>query len=371
MSHLFSPFALGPLALDNRIVVAPMCQYSCVDGIAAEWHLMHLGQMAISGAALLMIEATAVEPEGRITPGDLGLWSPAHEAALARTIAAIRPHADIRWGLQLAHAGRKGSSREPWNDGGLILPGAGGWSPLAPSAIPLKLDEPPPTAATLDELTRLRNAFADAAQRACRAGVELIEIHCAHGYLLHEFLSPLSNARQDAYGGSLAGRMRFPLEVFRAVREAVPASVPVGMRLSCTDWVEGQGWNLDQSIEFGHALAREGCAFLHASSGGLVPQQQIAIGPGYQVPFAEALRRETGLPTIAVGLIREPRQAEDILAAGQADLVALARGLIYNPRWPWHAAAELGDSLKVPPQYWRSQPQGLGKLFSGALVGMR
>jgi 2,4-dienoyl-CoA reductase-like NADH-dependent reductase (Old Yellow Enzyme family) len=370
MPHLFSPFALGALPLANRIVIAPMCQYSAEDGKATDWHLIHLGHLALSGAGLMIIEATAVEPEGRISPADLGLWSDETEAALARVLGAVRRYSPMAIAIQLGHAGRKASSHVPWEGGQLIPPEAGGWRPVAPSALPHAADEPPPQALDREALDRVRQAFVDAARRAHRLGLDAIELHAAHGYLLHQFLSPLANARDDEYGGPLENRMRFPLEVFDAVRAAVPASLPVGVRLSATDWVEG-GWDLEQSLVFGRALGERGCDFIHVSSGGVSPRQKIPIGPGYQVALAAAMRRDTGLPTIAVGLLTEAAQAEAIVAEGRADLVALARGMLYDPRWPWHAAAELGARVSAPPQYWRAQPQSLKGLFGDGRIGQR
>ena len=362
MSQLFTPFDLGPLRLDNRIVIAPMCQYSADQGRATDWHLMHLGSLALSGAGLFIIEATAVTPEGRISPLDLGLWSDDTEAALKRVLDAARQHSPIRWGIQLAHAGRKASVAAPWTGGAQVGPDAGGWATEAPSALPFRDGDTVPTALDADGLRRIRQAFADAARRAHRLGFDLIEIHAAHGYLLHEFLSPLSNERTDAHGGSLAGRMRFPLEVFEAVREAVPPSVAVGVRISATDWVPG-GWDLPQSEAFAQALRDRGCDVIHVSTGGLSTQQQIALSPGYQLPFAAAIKRHTGMPIIGVGLITEPAQAEAVVASGEADLVGLARAMLYNPRWPWHAAAALGARVHAPPQYLRCQPHGLHDLF--------
>jgi len=361
MSQLFSPFNLGGLTLQNRIVIAPMCQYSGEDGTATDWHVMHLGQLAASGAGLLIIEATAVEPEGRITPGDLGLWSDATEAALARALTAVRKYSSMPIAIQIAHAGRKASTHVPWEGGQQIPVAQGGWPCLAPSALPFIAEDPAPLELDQAGLQRIVAAFASAAQRAQNLGLDAIEIHAAHGYLLHEFLSPLSNQRLDEYGGSLQNRLRFPLAVFDAMRAAVP-DMPLGIRISATDWVMG-GWNVEQSVEFGKALAERGCAFIHVSSGGLSPEQKIPLGPGYQVALAEKIRRETGLPTIAVGLITEAQAAEAIIAGGQADMVALARGILYNPRWPWHAAAELGAQVDAPPQYWRCQPRGLATLF--------
>ncbi|WP_459614402.1 NADH:flavin oxidoreductase/NADH oxidase [Bordetella sp. 2513F-2] len=371
MSLLFTPVTLGPLSLHNRIVIAPMCQYSAESGCATDWHMIHLGHLALSGAGLLIVEATAVEPGGRITPGDLGLWSDDNEAALRRVVQAIRRYAPstLRLGIQLGHAGRKASSRAPWEGGGLIDAADGGWLCDAPSAIPHKDGETPPRALDGAGLARVRQAFVDAALRAQRLGFEAIELHAAHGYLLHQFLSPLSNQRLDDYGGSLENRMRFPVEVFRAVRNAVP-DLAVGVRVSATDWVDG-GWDLGQTVAFAQALKTEGCDFVHVSSGGVSPMQQIPLGPGYQVPMAERVKRETGLPTMAVGLITEAEQAERILADGQADLIALARGVLYDPRWPWHAAARLGGQVAAPPQYWRSQPRDQKALFGETRFGQR
>ncbi|MDZ4252534.1 MAG: NADH:flavin oxidoreductase/NADH oxidase [Sulfuritalea sp.] len=370
MSQLFSPYSIGHLQLRNRIVVAPMCQYSAEDGEAIDWHLIHIGQLLLSGAGLLILEATAVEADGRITPGDLGLWSDATEAALKRTLTAARQYSTMPVAIQLAHAGRKGSSRAPWEGGQLIAPQDGGWIPSAPSAIPHAPGESAPQALDASGLRRILQAFAAAAVRAQRIGIDAIELHAAHGYLLHEFLSPLSNARTDEYGGSLENRMRFPLAVFDAVRDAVPPQMPVGIRLSATDWVDG-GWDIGQSLAFAQALRQRGCSFIHVSSGGVSPQQKIPVGPGYQVSLAEQIRAACGLPTIAVGLITDPEQAEAVIAEGKADMVALARGMLFDPRWPWHAAAKLGAQVEAPKQYWRSQPQGLNKLFGETHIGQR
>ena len=362
MSHLFTPITLKRLTLDNRIVIAPMCQYSATEGDATDWHLIHLGHLALSGAGLLILEATAVTPEGRISPSDLGLWSDNNETALARVLASVRRYSDMPIGIQLGHAGRKASTRVPWEGGGQIPPAEGGWQGLAPSALPWSKGEAAPAALDRAGMERIRDAFVSAARRAHRLGIQAIEIHAAHGYLLHQFLSPLSNQREDDHGGSLENRMRFPLEVFEAVHDAVPTDLPVGIRISATDWVEG-GWEIEQSVAFAKALQMRNCAFIHVSSGGLSPAQEIPAAPGFQTPFAERIRRETGLPTIAVGLITEPEQAEQILASGQADMVALARGILYDPRWPWHAAAALGDRVSAPNQYLRSQPASLRHLF--------
>jgi len=370
MSQLFSPYALGPLPLKNRIVIAPMCQYSADEGRATDWHLIHLGQLALSGAGLLIIEATAVTPEGRITPGCLGLWSDETEQALGRVLAAVRRHSAMPIAIQLGHAGRKASSHRPWDGGQLIPADAGGWTPLAPSALPHADGEAPPQALDAAGLDRVLQGFVDAAQRAHRLGIEAIELHAAHGYLLHQFLSPLANARSDAHGGTLDNRMRFPLAVFDAVRAALPASVPVGVRVSATDWVDG-GWTVDECVAFGQALRARGAGFIHVSSGGVSPRQQIPLGPGYQVHLAEQVRRGSGLPTMAVGLITEPAQAEAVVAEGRADLVAVARAMLFNPHWPWMAAAALGGQVDAPPQYWRSQPRGLANLFGDVHTAQR
>ena len=370
MSKLFTPYALGPLELPNRIAIAPMCQYSADEGLATDWHMIHLGQLALSGAALLIIEATAVTQEGRISPDDLGLWSDAHRDALQPVIAAIRRHSSIKIAVQLAHAGRKASSAVPWEGGANIKPDeARGWQTVAPSAVPHAEGESIPLALDAAGLQRIKQGFVDAALRTQALGLDAIELHGAHGYLLHQFLSPLSNKREDAYGGTLENRMRFPLEVFEAVRAAVPAMC-VGMRISASDWVEG-GWDIEQSVLFAQALEGRGCHFIHVSSGGVSPQQKIPLGAGYQIAFAERIKRETGLPTIGVGLITEPQQAEHILQSGQADMVALARAMLYNPRWPWHAAAELGAQVAAPPQYWRSQPRQYKTLFGETKLGQR
>lgn len=371
MSALFQPLTIGSLELANRIVVAPMCQYSAEEGTAGDWHMIHLGQLAISGAGLLILEATAVSAEGRITPTDLGLYSDANEAGLARVIAAIRAHSPIALAMQLAHAGRKASSRAPWDGGAQIPPDApGGWKTLAPSAVPHAQGEDAPMALDAAGLAKVRDDFVRAAQRAARLGLDGIELHGAHGYLLHQFLSPLANQRDDAYGGSLENRMRFPLEVFEAVRAVFPADKPVWMRVSATDWVPG-GWDLDGTLALSAALKARGCAALHVSTGGVSPAQAIKLGPGYQVPYAQRVKAEIGLPTMAVGLITEPAQAEAIVANGEADAVSLARAMLYDPRWPWHAAAALGAHVVAPKQYWRSQPREFKDLFEGASFGQR
>jgi NADPH2 dehydrogenase len=368
MSALFSPIEIRELKLANRIVISPMCQYSADNGAATAWHMMHLGSMAMSGAGLLLIEATAVEPEGRITAGDLGLWDDRTEAALRPVIAAVRQYTDVRIGMQIAHAGRKASSQLPWHGGQQLLPQDGGWRPVAPSAVAIKDGEAPPRELDREGMARVKAAFVATARRAEALGLDALEVHGAHGYLLHEFLSPLSNRRTDEYGGSLENRMRFPLEVFEAVRAAFPAQKPVGIRVSASDWIEG-GWDLDQTIAFARKLKALGVDWIDASSGGLSPAQKIPTGPGYQVHFAEAIKAQTGVTTIAVGLIDDAEQAETIIASGQADLVALARGVLYDPRWGWHAAAKLGARVSAPPQYWRAIPHGVKKDLFGDITG--
>ncbi|MDQ2917588.1 MAG: NADH:flavin oxidoreductase/NADH oxidase [Pseudomonadota bacterium] len=369
--NLFDPIRLRGLGLANRVVVSPMCQYSAVDGCATDWHLVHWAQLMMSGAAMFTIEATAVLAQGRITPGDFGLYDDACEDALTRTLARARALCPpIPVALQLAHAGRKGSSHVPWEGGHLIPVDEGGWTPAAPSAIPHADGEPAPAALDHNGLARVRSAFVDSARRAERAGVDALELHMAHGYLLHEFLSPLANHRIDRYGGSFEARIRFPLEVFDAVRATWPARRPLGVRLSCTDWVDG-GWTLDESIELSRRLVARGCDFIDASSGGVSPAQRIPLGPGYQVGFAREIGRATGAVTIAVGLITTPGQASSIVAAGDADLVSMARAFLWDPRWVWHAAAALGASVVPPPQYSRAEPRDTVGVFGGAKVGQR
>jgi 2,4-dienoyl-CoA reductase-like NADH-dependent reductase (Old Yellow Enzyme family) len=330
--------------------------------------MIHLGSLALSGAALITLEATAVVPEGRISPSDLGLWSDAHADALAPVLAAMRRHSPIKIGIQLSHAGRKASTNVPWDGGAQIAPdAANGWQTEGPSAVPHTEGDAAPLALDAAGLERVRDSFVAAARRAHALGFDAIELHGAHGYLLHQFLSPLANHRTDAYGGSLENRMRYPLEVFAAVRAAVP-SMTLGMRISATDWVDG-GWDLEQSVRLAQELERIGCDFIHVSSGGVSTAQKIPVEPGYQIGFAERIKRDTGLPTIGVGLITEARHAEAILQAGQADVIALARAMLYDPRWPWHAAAELGAQVSAPPQYWRSQPHEFKTLFDTTRPG--
>ena len=371
MSRLFEPWSLDALRLSNRIVIAPMCQYSAREGSAGDWHLVHLGHLALSGAGLMILEATAVSPEGRISPFDLGLYSDANEAALARVLEVARAHAPIAIAMQVSHAGRKASSRAPWEGGAQIRPHEPlGWKTLAPSAVPHSDGEDVPLALDRAGLRKIREDFVATAQRAARLGLDGLEIHGAHGYLLHQFLSPLANERTDEYGGSLQNRMRFPLEVFDAVRAAFPAGKPVWMRISATDWVPG-GWDIEGTVALSQELMTRGCAAIHVTTGGVSPRQAIQLAPGYQVPYAQRVKAEVGLPTIAVGLITEPEQAEAIIANGEADAVSLARAMLYDPRWPWHAAAKLGARVAAPPQYWRSQPREFKDLFEAAKFGQR
>ncbi|MBD3677105.1 MAG: NADH:flavin oxidoreductase/NADH oxidase [Rhodobacteraceae bacterium] len=371
MSHLFSPLNIGSLELENRIVIAPMCQYSAVDGNAQDWHLIHLGNLALSGAGMLIIEAASVSPEGRITPADLGLYSDENEAALHRVMEAVTKYSITPMVIQLAHAGRKASSRAPWDGGAQIAPDEPfGWKAVAPSALPHAEGEDVPD--ELDEagMAKVCDDFVSAARRAVALGFQGIEVHMAHGYLLHQFLSPLANRRTDNYGGTRENRMRFPLEVFDAVKAAVPPEMPIWVRVSATDWVPG-GWDISDTAALGALLKARGCAAIHVSSGGVSPKQEIPIAPGYQVPLAAKLKTEIDLPFIAVGLVTKPEHAEAILENGEADAIAVARGMLYDPRWPWHAAAALGAEISAPRQYWRSQPREFKSLFKSAKVGQR
>ncbi len=361
-AKLFSPLQVGDLRLENRIVIAPMCQYSAMDGCMTDWHLIHLGQLALSGAGLLTIEATAVLPEGRITYGDVGLYSDDCEVAMARVLDSVRRWSPMPIAVQLAHAGRKASTDLPWKGGAQIPPNSPkGWQTVAPSSIAMAPGENSPVALRREDMIRVRDAFVDAARRAARLGVDAVQLHGAHGYLIHQFLSPLSNRRDDNYGGSLENRMRFPLEIFDAVRAAFPAGRAVTMRVSGTDWIDG-GWTIEETVAFAQALEKRGCAAIHVSSGGLAPAK-IPVGPNYQVPLARQIKAAVAMPVVAVGLITEFDQAEAILADGDADLIALARAMLYDPRWPWHAAAHFGAHVRAPDQYLRSQPSHLKSLF--------
>jgi 2,4-dienoyl-CoA reductase-like NADH-dependent reductase (Old Yellow Enzyme family) len=355
MPHLFDPLTIKSITLRNRIGVSPMCQYSSEDGVAHDWHLVHLGARAAGGAGVVIAEATSVSPEGRITPGDAGIWAEKHLEPLARINRFVKHHGAVP-GIQLAHAGRKASAAVPWEGGAHLSDAAGGWTPVAPSAIPFggNLNKVP-HALTIEEIKRVQADFVAAAKRSLAAGYEWVELHAAHGYLAHEFLSPLSNQRSDEYGGSFENRIRFLVETTRAVRAIWPDRLPFTARLSCSDWVEG-GWDLEQSVELARRLKAEGVDLIDCSSGGSVPHAKIPSTPGYQVPFAERIRREAGIATAAVGLITEAKQADEIIQTGKADLVLLAREFLRDPNWPWHAARALGHAkaIRPPVQYARA-----------------
>jgi len=354
VAHLFEPLALRSVTLSNRVAVSPMCEYSSDDGFANDWHLVHLGSRAVGGAGLVLTEATAVEARGRISARDLGLWKDAHVEFLSRIVRFLESNGAVP-GIQLAHAGRKASTAVPWESAAGAAPAAGGWEPIAPSAIPFSERTLTPRAMTLDDVEEVVRAFAAASRRAVAAGFRVIELHFAHGYLVHEYLSPLSNLRQDAYGGGFEQRIRLALEIPRAVRAEWPDRLPLLARLSCTDWVEG-GWTPEESVELARRLSAEGVDLVDCSSGGLVPYARIDAVPGYQVPFARRIRAEAGVPTGAVGLINTPAQAEGIVRDGDADLVMLARAMLRDPYWAIHAADELGPSeaRRIPVQYLRA-----------------
>ncbi|MET0624921.1 MAG: NADH:flavin oxidoreductase/NADH oxidase [Pyrinomonadaceae bacterium] len=351
MSRLFSAFSLRGLEFRNRVFVSPMCQYSSRDGLPNDWHMVHLGSRAVGGAGLVCVEATAVSPEGRISPGDTGLWSD-EQARAFEPIASFVKSQGARAAIQLAHAGRKASTEVPWRGGKHLSEAHGGWQTLAPSAVPFG-DWPAPREMTRADIEAVAVQFADAARRALASGFEVVELHMAHGYLLHEFLSPLSNRREDEFGGSLENRARFPLQVAEAVRAVWPDELPLFARISATDWVEG-GWDLAQSVQLSRWLRERGVDLIDCSSGGLVPGARIPVAPNYQVPFAETIRKEAGVATGAVGLINEPSQAEEIIATGKADAVFLARAELRDPYWPLHAARELGAEAHWPVQYDRA-----------------
>jgi 2,4-dienoyl-CoA reductase-like NADH-dependent reductase (Old Yellow Enzyme family) len=353
MSQLFSPLKLRSVEFKNRIFVSPMCQYSSNDGMPTDWHFVHLGSRAVGGAALVMVEATAVSPEGRISPWDSGIWSNDHAQAFKRITAFIKAQSAVP-GIQLAHAGRKASTDVPWRGGAPLGLDKEGWQPLAPSPLPFDQDSPMPREMSAADIGNVVAQFARAARYALAAGFEVLEIHMAHGYLLHEFLSPLANRRSDRFGGSLEGRSRFPLEVADSVRQAWPAHLPLFVRISSTDWVEG-GWDLAQSVELSRRLKEIGVDLIDCSSAGMVPYAKIPAGPGFQVPFAAAIRREAQMPTAAVGFITNPVQAEQIVALGEADAVLLAREMLRNPYWPLHAAKALNADVPWPPQYLRAK----------------
>lgn len=359
-ASLFSPLRLRDAEMSNRVVVAPMCQYMAQDGVPQDWHMVHLGQYAQSNFGLIIAEATGVSPEGRITPGCTGLYSDAAEAAFARIITFARSVGNSLMGVQLSHAGRKASTAAPWDGAGTLVDGA--WQTVAPSNVPYLPGWPEPMALDAAGMAQIKADFVAATARAARAGFDLVELHAAHGYLLHEFLSPITNQRTDEYGGSLENRMRFVLEIFEAVRAEFPADRPVILRLSATDWIEG-GWDIADAVILSRELAALGCDMIHVSSGGLDQRQQIVPGAGYQVEFSQAIRAQAGVPTIAVGQITQAIQAETILRTGQADAIALARGALWNPRWAWHAAAELGQEVTMPAPYARCNPALRGKPF--------
>jgi 2,4-dienoyl-CoA reductase-like NADH-dependent reductase (Old Yellow Enzyme family) len=354
MTHLFEPLSQRGVTFRNRIAVAPMCQYSSTDGYANDWHLVHLASRAVGGAGLVITEAAAVEQRGRISPQDLGIWADGHVEALAKIVALIHNFGAIA-GIQLAHAGRKASTAQPWKGGKAVAEEQGGWRPIvAPSAICFSQDSPIPEALSIEGIQQIINAFVQAAKRSLDAGFKVIEIHAAHGYLLHEFLSPLSNQRQDEYGGSFENRTRLLREVAQAVREVLPESYPLWVRISATDWVEN-GWDIEQSVALSDKLKPLGVDLIDCSSGGILPGIKVHIGPGYQTEFAARIRQEAGISTGAVGLITAPEQADHIIRTGQADMVLLAREMLRNPYWPLQAAKQLGhDSNSYPVQYERA-----------------
>ena len=358
---LFSPISLRGVTIPNRIAVSPMCQYSATDGVPGDWHLVHLGQFAQSGPGLVFVEATGVEPEGRITPSCTGLYSDDSEAAFARVVSFMRSVGSARIGIQLGHSGRKGSTSAPWLGGGVLEDGTA-WQTESASDVPYLPGWPVPRAMDQAALDRVKAAFVQATKRAARIGFDVVEVHVAHGYLLHQFLSPITNRRTDRYGGSPEARMRYPLEIFEAVRAVFPENRPVFVRISATDWIEG-GWDLEQAIAFCRRLKEAGCDMVDVTSGGLDQRQKIKVGPGYQVGFAADIRREAGIAAMAVGQITEPIQAETIVSTGQADMVAMARAMLWNPRWAWHAAATLGEELELPAQHARCNPNLRAKPF--------
>jgi 2,4-dienoyl-CoA reductase-like NADH-dependent reductase (Old Yellow Enzyme family) len=354
-SQLFTPISLNQIELPNRIVVSPMCQYMANDGSATDWHLMHCGQMSMGAGALLILEATHVAPEGRISHRCLGLYSDENEAAIKRVVDFCKAHGVAKMGIQLAHAGRKGSAHTPFESVSPLGPDEEPWTTLAPSALAFGPDWPVPQAMSADRLKNVKQQFVDSAKRAVRVGFDVVELHMAHGYLLHEFVSAISNQRQDDYGGSAEKRMRYPLEVFEAVREVVPHDRALGARISATDWVDG-GITPDEMVSLARSLKSLGCDFVDVTSGQLDPRQKIPFAPGFNVPFTRRVREEVGLTTMAVGMITKPQQAEEIVASGGADLVALARGVMDDPRWAWHAARELGAETGYPMNYQRCHP---------------
>nr|WP_218945640.1 MULTISPECIES: NADH:flavin oxidoreductase/NADH oxidase [unclassified Acinetobacter] len=364
---LFQPIQFGSLQLANKIIIAPMCQYSANEqGELSYWHEQQWANYALSGAGMCIVEATAVQAEGRISYADLGLWNDMQRAQLKALLHKVKSLSPMPFAVQLAHAGRKASTDKPWQGKGQFSPSdAHGWQTVSASELPFQPHEHPPHALTQDEIQQVIADFASAAVRAVDAGFDLIEIHAAHGYLLHQFMSPLSNHRQDEYGGSLENRIRLTLEVFQAIQNAVPQGYPIGVRISATDWMDdAEGWNVESSVGLAKALEHLGAAYIHVSSGGLHVDQKIDLHAGYQTPFAHAIKQAVKIPVIAVGLITEAMQAEGILQYEQADAIAIARAILYDPRWPWHAAAELGEKIEIAPQYLRCQPHGFRTLFA-------
>jgi len=355
-SALFSSYKLAALDLSNRLVVSPMCQYSADDGCANDWHLMHLGMLANSGAALVIVEASHVERAGRITHGCLGLYNDDNEAALARVMLAARRAGAAKWGIQLAHSGRKGSAQRPWEGGGSLKPGADPWQTMAASPIPFGDNWQTPREVTEEDMERVRNAFVSATQRSLRIGFDEIELHFAHGYLAHGFMSPVSNKRSDQYGGAFENRLRFPLSIARAVRSVVPKEIPLGARITGSDW-RPDGLTPDDAVAIAQALKAEGIDFICISSGGITADTRTPTEPGYNVPIAARVKKEAGIATRTVGMILTPEQAEQIVALGQADMVSLARGFLDDPHWGWHAAKALGAEVARPPQYARAGPK--------------
>ncbi|HEY7172162.1 MAG TPA: NADH:flavin oxidoreductase/NADH oxidase [Vicinamibacterales bacterium] len=356
MPHLFDPIAFRDVTLPNRIIVSPMCQYSSTDGFPNDWHMVHLGSRAIGGAGLVFTEAAAVTADGRISPDDLGIWSDIHVGAFHRVVRFIKGEGSAA-GIQLAHAGRKASTHRPWGGQGAVPRDEGGWQPIGPTDEPFAANYPTPRAMTAADIAGVVDAFRQAARRALLAGFDVVELHAAHGYLIHEFLSPLTNTRTDEYGGTFDNRIRLCLEVVDAVRTIWVDDRPLFVRISSTDWVPG-GWDLDQSVELARRLHARGVDLIDCSSGGNVARADIPIGPGYQVQFAERVRREVGVRTGAVGLITTPQQADEIIRSGRADCVLLAREMLRNPYWPLYAARELGHEVSWPAQYVRAAPPG-------------
>lgn len=352
VAELFSPLTLRGVTFRNRIGVSPMCQYACEDGFATDWHLVHLGSRAAGGAGMVMVEATGVEHRGMISPFDMGIYKDEHVPPLARIASFLKQQGAVA-AIQLAHAGRKGSTQRPWEGGAVVPASQGGWQTVAPSAAPFRPEDPPPAELSQAQIREIVEAFAAAARRALRAGFQVVEIHSAHGYLLHQFLSPLSNFRTDGYGGSFENRIRLVLEVASAVRSNWPDTLPLFVRISSTDWVEG-GWTIDDSVALARQLKPLGVDLIDCSSGGAAVQAQIPLGPGYQVPFARRIRGEAEIPTAAVGLITTPRQARDVIAEGSADLVLLAREFLRDPYFPLHAAEALGVPVPAPIRYGRA-----------------